>query len=479
MTGRAPRRYRRRDPMRIAGRVGIAALVVAAAIFYISYNALTGLPGQSRYTVWINVPNASHLNKSDEVRIGGLRVGQVAKVGAVVRPGRHPYAHIKLQLDKDASPLTTSSRVSVQTASVLGASYVDIKPADGGTRIADGGQLALSQAGDTTQLTDLLDVFDRSTARNIQAFLRESSAGFAGRGPALNDTIASFAALLGPFGRVARLLAEPGTGLAGFIDAADRASAAFAPSAQQLRSLVAGGATTFSALAAAGASLAAATERAPGAESAATAALTHAQPGLNATARVFTQLRPAARELPGALRAANGALTAGMPALRRLPPFAKALQSALAEVRVLASKHSTDGAVRKTTELFATDAPLFDALNQMQTTCNSLGIWATGFSSVFGDVGTAEGPALAQIEVTTLGANGETVQSAKPATDLSNNQYAHNNNQECESGNEPWTGRQQRTNPPGLQPKKTLVTAPPTGVLDLARGAGLIGPEPR
>lgn len=471
--------HRRRDSRHIAGIVGVVALLLGAAVFVISYNALKGLPGQSRYAVWVDVPDAAHINPTDEVRIAGLRVGQVSEVDARTPVGSRPYAHIELQLDRDVAPLRADTRVSVQTASVLGASYVAITPGTRGRTIAEGGRLPLTQAGRSTQLTDLLDVFDRATARNIRGFLAESGAGVAGRGPALNDSIASFAGMLPAFSRVARTLADPATGLGRFIAEADRASAAFAAASPQLASLVSGGAATFGALADERRALGAAVDAAPGAEGAAATALRHIQPGLDATARVLAALRPAAPLLPGALREANAALVAGTPALRRLPAFAGPLRTALDEVRTLAQVPSTDGAVRKASELFASNHPLFDALAQMQRSCNSLGIWADGFASVFGDIGAGEGPAVAHVEVVTLGADGETLQSAQPSGNLANNQYAHNNDQECESGNEPFTGRQQRSNPPGLQPKKTMDTAPPTGALDRARAAGLIAREPR
>ncbi len=472
------RNHNQRDPRRTAGLVGVIALLLAAVVFYVAYHAMQGLPGQSRYTVFVDVPNASHLNRADEVRIAGLRVGQVGSVDAVTPDGKLPYAHVKLQLDKDVAPLTATDRASVQTGSVLGASFVELKLGSRGRDIPDGGLLPLDRAGSTTQLTDLLDVFDRATARHVQGTLREASTGLAGRGPALNAAIGSFADLLVPFGRVARTLTAPDTRLGDLMDAVDRASAALTISSPQLASLVTNGARTFTALADERRALGATITATPRAEAAATTALLHVQPGLDATARVLEDLRPAAPLLSSTLRTADRALTTGTTALRALPAFARPLQGALRDTRKLTAATSTGGAVRKATELFTSNAPLFDALQAMQATCNSLAIWAKGFSSVFGDIGTGDGPAVAHVQVTTLGASGETLQSAEPAPDLANNQYAHNNDQECESGNEPFTGAQQRTNPPGLQPKKTLDTAPPTGALSHAKSAGLLDGEP-
>ncbi|WP_205695492.1 MlaD family protein [Conexibacter sp. SYSU D00693] len=472
-------RRRRRDPLRTAGLVGVVALLAAAAIFKVSYDALTGLPGQSHYELTVAVPNASRLNPSDEVRIGGLRVGQVLEVEPVAPSGRRPHAEVRLQLDRDVEPLRDSTRVSVQTGSVLGASYVRLEPGEDGGAVADGGRLDLAQAGPSTQLTDLLDVFDRATSRNVRRFLAESSAGVAGRGDDLNEGLRSFAALLPPLSSVARGLAAASTDLDGFVAGADRASAAFAAAAPQLGSMVRGGARTFTALAAEDRALRATLDAAPGAEAATTRALRRARPGLRATADVLSDLRPAAPLLDDALRAADRTLRAGRPALAAFRPFAPRLGTALGDVRRLSRRPSTDGAIRKATELFATNAPLFDLLAQMQATCNTLANWATGFASTFGDVGSGDGPAIAHIEVTSLGAEGETLQSSRPAPNLASNEYARNGDQECESGNEPFTGRQIRTNPEGLQPRTTSDTDPDPAVVERARSAGLLAEEPR
>jgi virulence factor Mce-like protein len=471
---------RHRDPSRLAGVVGVIALVVAASILYVSYHALSGLPGQSHYNVSVDVPNAGHLNPSDEVRIGGLRIGQVVEVQPVVTLGRAPHAHVRLQLDDDVGPLRTSTRVSVQTGSVLGASYVKLEPGEDGGTVPDGGALPLAQSGPSTQLTDLLDVFDRATSRDIRRVLQDGSTGLAGRGQDLNGAIRSLAQLLHPLGSVSAALTSSRANLDGFIGGADRASASVVPAVPELRSLVRGGATTFGALAAERSALSDALDAAPVAEAVTTAALRHVRPGLSAMADVFDDLRPAGALLDDSLVAADRTLRAGRPALAAFRPFAPRLRTALRDVRLLAERPSTDGALRKVTELFSTNAPLFNSLMQAQRTCNTLALWASAFASVFGDLGTGDGPAVAHIEVTTLGAQGEALQSARPAPNLASNEYARNNDQECESGNEPDPqGRQIRTNPEGLQPKHTADTAPPAGVLDRARAAGLIAEEPK
>jgi hypothetical protein len=68
------------------------------------------------------------------------------------------------------------------------------------------------------------------------------------------------------------------------------------------------------------------------------------------------------------------------------------------------------------------------------------------------------------------------LQSARPASNLSLNPLPHENAQECEAGNETWSGRQQLNNPPGPQSASTRQTVPPPGVRTLAARAGLLAP---
>src|SRR5439155_445126 len=77
-----------------------------AAIVYVSYTANSGLPFAGAYRLTVEVPNADRLIKNDEVRIGGVRVGQVQGVTAQTAPaGRRPFARIEVSLSPSAGPL--------------------------------------------------------------------------------------------------------------------------------------------------------------------------------------------------------------------------------------------------------------------------------------------------------------------------------------------------------------------------------------
>jgi virulence factor Mce-like protein len=478
MTG-ARRPARRRSPTRLHPRIGVTVVVVLAALSYISYNALSGLPGQQRVTLYVQVPNADRVQKTDEVRVDGTRVGQVADVVGHADGRRTPYATLKLRLEPSVRPLRSSTTVRVRPGSVLGASYVDLVPGTTGSELGGGATLPLSHATRAVQLTDLLDIFEKSTARNIQGFLAAGSAGLAGRGSDLNATTGSLNQLLPPLSRVAGALAAPDTRLAPFISATDRAATALAASTPQLGRLLGHAATTFDAVTREGPAFSATLQEAPGAFAATTRAFTHVQPGLDDLAQLFVDLRPAVSLVPGSVKVANGALRAGVPAMEALPPFSGQLTDALRSAGSLARTPSTDGAIRKTRELLAAADRTVSVLGPAQEQCNLLAVWGDNFSHVFGDLGFGEGPGIANIGVTTLGADGEALQNAKPSRNVGLNYEAINDGTECESGNEPWDGNQHLASPPGLQPNTTRDTRPPTGTLDRARTAGLLDPEPK
>ena len=86
-----------------------------------------------------------------------------------------------------------------------------------------------------------------------------------------------------------------------------------------------------------------------------------------------------------------------------------------------------------------------------------LPLWSR-IGNVFGGIGFGNGPSLVNIYFTTPGFSTEAVQNAAASGDAAINFTGNNNYDECEAGNEPYTGAQQLDSPPGLQSKETLIT---------------------
>jgi virulence factor Mce-like protein len=466
-----------RDASRWYAALGVTTILVLAAVGVIAYRANTGLPWESRYVVSVDVPDGNRLITSADVRIGGVRVGEVLSTQAMPRQGAAPpYARLKLALEHSAGPLPVDTTVQVRPASVLGLTYVDLRLGRSRRTIRGGGTLPVSAARSTVDLTDLLSIFDRSGARGFQGTMRGLSGGLAGRGGALGGALASTAGLLPPLTDVASVLASTPTRLAPFLRSYESTVQALAPISPRLAGLVSGAATTLRALAGERTALGAAIDAAPGAESATTVAFGRAQPALDGLARLAVDLRPAGRDLPTTLEAIDRTLSAGLAPLRAFPGFSTDLRTALRTLYTLARDPTTDGSLRKLDDLVAATNEVLTVAVPAQVDCNAIALWGQDFSSVFGAIGDGQGPSLPNLVLETAGASGEAIQNARPSSNLGLNPLPNETAGECESGNEPWTGKQQLNNPPGMQSRATKATVPPPGVTALARGAGLLAP---
>jgi virulence factor Mce-like protein len=473
------RRHPRHEAARLFPAIGLVAIVVLIAFVYVSYTANNGLPFAPTYRINANVPNADRLIKTDEVRIAGLRVGQVSSVTArVPADGGAPYSELGLALSRSTGPLPVDTRVEVQSASVLGQTYVNLIPGRSTTKLRSGETLSLSHAAGTVELTDLLDIFDRSTAAAMQRTIGGLGEGFAGRGTALNETIHSLARLLPPFTQLSQTLAAPATDLAGFLRGWEVFAATLAPVSNVLGDLVTNASTTLGALASVRPALGATIDGLPPAESSLSGALTRLASPLDSLAALTVRLEPAGGLLPATLGQINSTLAAGVRPLKQLSPFSKVLQHALAELDMFSRASTTSGALRKLIDALSAAGPLVSTLTPAQTVCNVIGIWGPNWASTFGTIGNGDGPAIANAGLTSLGAQAEQLQHAAPSPDVAINYLPHENAHECESGNEPYTGKQQLNNPPGNQSTSVPNTTPPAGVTQLAQAAGLLNAPP-
>jgi virulence factor Mce-like protein len=461
------------------GVVGVIGIAVLLAAVVISYRANSGLPFQSSYQVFVDVPNADRLNRYADVRIGGIRVGQVQSLGAVPGEGsRKPFSRLELSLSPSVGRLPDDSRVQIRSASVLGATYVDLTPGHSSRKLAAGGAIPISQVVPTVQLTDLLDVFDHATANSIRNVLGGLGDGLAGRGNDLNATIASLAGLAQPLTRVLGALASPRAQLAGFLHGYEATVGALAPVSGQFGELFADAATTLGALSAAQVPLGQTIDALPPAEAATTTALVDLQPALRGLATLARDLRPGAALLPSTLPALNGTLDAGIAPLKQIPPLARELRTTLQALNTLSRDPAAPGAIRTLTGAVTAAKLLLGTLTPAQVQCNILGIWGRNFSSGLAGRGIP-GAALVQVAFATLGANNEEFQNATPSSNMHVDANPIENYRQCQAGNEPYNpNTQDLSNPPGPLSNQTEATSPPPGVTALAAKAGLLNTPP-
>lgn len=471
----ATRRRRRRDRSRRDAVLGVLAILVVAGIGYIAYTANTGLPFQSTYDVNVEVPNADRLIDTADVRIGGVRVGEVLGIAAVPGTAAHaPYARIQLAVSRSAGPLPVDSTAQVRPASVLGLTYLQLELGHSRHTIPNGGTLPPTRSLPSSDLTDLFSIFDRSSARRFRDTLGGLAYGVAGRGTAINAAIRSVSQLLPALTAVSNAVAAPQTHLADFLHAYETTFTALAPASSELAGLIAGGATTFDALTRVRIALGGTIDAAPSAESATTRASRAATPALHGLAQLVADLRPAGRALPATLSQLNTTLAAGVRPLKQIPTFSRDLGTALATLDELSRDSATSGSLRKLTDLASAGRGAISLLVPAQVYCNVVSLFTQNFAGTFGTLGTGDGPALTGLYLEDTGAIGEALQNARPSPNVGINPIPIENQSQCQAGNEPWTGKQQLGNPVGSTSRTTRATVPPPGVEALAQQAGLL-----
>jgi virulence factor Mce-like protein len=466
----------RRNSLRLYATTGIIGIVVGLAIVCISYTANGGLPFAKTYRMYVELPNAQRLQRGSDVRIGGIRVGQVQAVSATRESGdgRVPFARLELSLSPSVGHIPVNSHVQEQPASILGASYLQLTLGTSRNRLGSGGTLALSQSTPTVQLTDLLDIFNRATAHSIQSSLGDFSSGLAGRGGDLNATIASFSQLLPSLQDVSATLASSQANLGRFIDGLDATSTAFAPVAGSLRALFGEAATAFQAFRGDGRALGSSLDQLPGTEAITTTALQRVDPALAGATQLARELVPGARLVRNDVPQLTSALHAGTDSLGQIQPLTADLQDTLRALRTLSRDPATTGSFKVLSQATAALKTALDVIAPAQLQCNVIPLWGRNVTDS-AQQGTSEFP-FVPLGVVGTGADNEYAQHATPSDNLHVDYLPHENDHECESGNEPYSATSQDlTSPPGNQPNHTQLTSPPGGVHQLAARAGLLG----
>ncbi|MGE4427579.1 MAG: MlaD family protein [Solirubrobacteraceae bacterium] len=465
----------RRFPDRAYGVAGVLELVAILGALYVSYTAERGLPFADRYRVTVDVLDARRVARNAEVRVAGVRVGRVERVTAVAGRGARPRARISLSLGGEMRPLSTDSTVKIRPASVLGAVYVELIPGRGRRTLDDGAHLVTRPGRPSVELTDLLDVFDPATATDLRRALTDTGDALVGRGEELNLAIPALRRLLGPAQRLARLLAADDTRLVAAIRGFAETTRTLAAHDGRVGSMVTGAARTLEALVRADDALDATLRLLPTTARDATKALRALRPALADLAAISVALRPAAGRLPRVASTLDATLRSGIHQAPRITDLARRTDRALGTLGTVARRPSTDGAIRKLTELIDAAQPGLRTVHDAQLQCNVFGMFFYNFGTA-GSWTTDGAPPYANIFLTDLGTVSEMFQAATPTDGIRINPLPHTDRQECEAGNEPWSAGTLLGNPPGRQPRATRATAPPVHVRPLAQKAGLVDP---
>lgn len=465
--------------------VGTITILVIVVAVYLSYIAENGLPFVPTYNINLDVANAAELVKNADVRIGGARVGQVLTISPepATKSWPHPFARLGVALEKGLEPLPADTRYQVRLASVLGGKYVEIIPGHAaGPGLADGGTFTLSTNPRRNHSVPFVDLdtafatFGPKTQRGLRSAVSDFGDAAAGRGTQFNDTIYALDRLLGPLDNLLALFASPRTHLSQLIGGLAATTGALAPVAPTITSLLSDGATTFAALQRS--ALGSAIDQSPPTEALATTVLSNARPVLRDAASIVEALKPGAALLPLASQRLDQIITGATPVFRQAPTVARALQSAVVAVDALATDPASTQTFRVlgSNDLATFGSSAFLGLGAIlrtvaseQFACNVTSLWVRNFSSSL-----SEGDNVASwLRFAPIIDPNQTFQSATPAGDLHLNYYPKENPSECQGGNEVYRPGQV-IGDPGRTSTVVDNTAPPPGVLEEGRRAGLV-----
>jgi virulence factor Mce-like protein len=362
---------RGRRPQSVASNpvfVGAVTTLVIVVAVLLAYNANKGLPFVPTFDLKVDTPNAARLVVGNEVREGGFRIGQVAKIEPV--PGSRSGAQLTLKLDTSATPLPDDSSIRIRPRSTLGLKFVEVVRGKSSREIPDGGTITASSSAIGPELDDFFSTFDEPTRENIDRNLDYFGTALAGRGEALNRTIASLPELFGDLPPVMRTLSRPDTQLTRFVTEAGDFTRVVAPLSNTFARGFSGMADTFGAISSDPDALRDAIAATPATLDEGIGSLPDTRPFLARLAAISDEVSGTARELRRSLPAVNSALAAGTPVLRRTPQFTDDLQGSLRALRDLAQSPTTDMTLAGLTSTMKTLNPTLRYVGPFVTVCN-------------------------------------------------------------------------------------------------------------
>jgi virulence factor Mce-like protein len=435
----------------------VTTLIVVVAVF-LSYNANNGLPFVPTYDVNVELPEASGLQESNQVRIAGTRIGIVSSLSARQNPktGRVvAIAHLKLE--KKFEPLPANTRAVVQSVSAIGLKYLELEKGDSRQALKAGRTIPVAQTREPVNIDDLFNMFDQKTRTAIKQNSNNFGDGLAGRGLGINNTIAELRPLVIHAIPALRNLAAPATGLRQLFVALDRVASESAPVAQAQANYYSDLDTFFTAFAGVAPSLERATEGGPASLEQAIHSLAFEIPFLEKGTEFMHLLRPSAEALRTVAPPLGHAVTVGAVNLAA----ATKLNTRLAESSQALAEFAQNPVVGLTLEDFTQTVlignPLIAGLAGEQANCNYLTLAFRNLASLQSEnvgVGTLARAAavLAPNGVNNEGypssapANGPSIEHGFNSTAIIDNNHVHVNPypnvagpgqpQVCEAGNE-------------------------------------------
>jgi phospholipid/cholesterol/gamma-HCH transport system substrate-binding protein len=452
----------------------VTVLVVVVAVF-LSYQANQGLPFVPTYKLSAQLPNAATLVPGNDVRIGGIRVGQVKTVTPETvddapcpnDPARQciaQVAEVNMELNQDLDPLPDDSTVVVRAKSALGLKYLEIDRGNSNRGFSPGSTMPITAARpEPVEIDQVFNMFDTPTRVAIQQNLLEFGNALAGRGVDLNEAIGQLKPLVERLTPVMRNLADPNTGLSNFVSSLSATAAEVAPVAEIQGQLFADLDTTFAAFARVSRPFIQETiSKAPSTEDTTIATLPTVRPFLANTAKLFGELRPGFHALAPVQKELGQSITEGVKALALAPAFNAQLDPTAQSLLNLSQNASARNGIQHLTQFNDAAGPALRFITPAQSVCNYATILfrnAADLASFNDGVGTGQRFIVLQPPIGPGSTIGPSSRPSSGGGQLSNflhynpypNTASPGQTRECEAGNEGYPGGVAIGNVPGNQ----------------------------
>jgi virulence factor Mce-like protein len=184
----------------------IGALVVVLIVGGIVFLLLRG-GGDEKPTYAIVLDNAFGLIEGADVKAAGVKVGKIKSLTVQRRTNR---ALVKAEMLKpEFADFKRSATCSVEPQSLIGEYFLNCQPGTtGGTLSTDGGVIPVEQTSGTIGPDLVNNVMRLPWRQRFSIILSELGAGFASRGPELQETIKRALPALQETDKVLRILAN-------------------------------------------------------------------------------------------------------------------------------------------------------------------------------------------------------------------------------------------------------------------------------
>lgn len=202
--------------MKIKAPPGRLLMVLAVSILGIAAGAfgIAHISGSKGMTVYASFPNASPLIVGNEVKVGGVTVGQVSSITV-----DHGRAKVGMELQPQALPVHTDARTTIRPVSLLGERFIALDRGSPTAPVVDeDGLLPPQQTGRSTDLDQVLNAVDKPTGEALAALVTTLGEGTRGHGQDVDATVRALNPAMKDTGSLVHVLNEQNTLLTNLVD---------------------------------------------------------------------------------------------------------------------------------------------------------------------------------------------------------------------------------------------------------------------